>query len=149
MKMSHQINVHLPPGTTNLNDLSLNDFISQTKTDGGVKTTDLYYHPSAPKNLKEKFLKNLGDLSARLNGSWKPALKSENMEKAFTNIFGEKNIRSKEDIYNNFGAAMTKAAEKGGDYSKNGATVTLVNAENTLIEEHTLNYALRTAKKFD
>lgn len=147
--MSHQINVHLPPGAMNLNKLSLSDFISQTKTDGGVKTTDLYFHPSAPKTRKEKFLKNLSDLSARLNGSWKPALKSGNLEKAFSNIFGENNIRTKADVYNKFGAALTKAAERDGEYHKNGATVTLVNAEATLIEEHTWNRIDRLARNPD
>lgn len=147
--MSHQINIHLPPGMTNLNELSLNDFISQTKTDGGVKTTDLYFHPSAPKNLKEKFLKNLSNLSARLNGSWKPALKSGNLEKAFSNIFGENNIRTKADVYNKFGTALTKAAEKDGEYHKNGATVTLVNAESTLLQENALNATQRKIQKLD
>ena len=131
--MTHSINIHLPPGATNLDHLSLSDFISQTKTEGTVKTTDLYYHPSAPKTLKESFLKKIGDLSARLKGHWKPAMSSENLERAMSKIHGVPHMSSKAEMHNRFSNTMAMAAQSGGEISKDGAIITLVNAEESLI----------------
>ncbi len=136
--MTQHINVHLPPGVTDLNELRLQDFISQTNTDGGVKTTDLYYHPAAPKTLKEKFLQNLGALSGRVSARWKPALKSENLQNALINIHGAQHIRTKADVANTFGSTIIRAAKNNGELSANGATITLKNADDA-IEKHRLD----------
>ena len=135
--MSHQINVHLPPGVTNLDSLSLTDFISQTKTDGAVKTTDLYYHPSTTgTKVKEKFLQKLGAFSARISGHWKPAMSSGNLEKAMARINGTQYLNSKYEVANRFPSALTQAAAKNGEYSNNGATITLMNADDTMLLDY-------------
>lgn len=137
--MSQSINIHLPPGVTNLDQLSLSDFVSQTKTVGTVKTTDLYYHPSAPKTLKESFLKKLSDFSARLNGHWKPAMNSENLERAMSNIYDKPYMTSKAEMQNRFSDLMKLTAGEGGGLTKTGTFITLVNAEDNLI----INEALK------
>ncbi len=130
--MSYQVNLHVPPSAGDLSKLSPENFVSITKHEGTVTTTDVYYQPSFKKTegKMEKFLNNTSKFLERLKG-FKPAGSSGSLHIAFSNI--NRNAEKKNlDIGGSFSNLIPTMMHKlattdGAEHWENGTTFSLVN----------------------
>lgn len=136
--MAYQVNLHAPPGINDFRTLAPDDFVTTTKHEAGLTTTDVYYQPKFAQaaGKKENFLSKLSGIFERLKG-FKPATESYSLREAFRNILSDqssKNMRPTGYEANYLSGMMHDLALKprdadalGYEKSNNGTTFTLVN----------------------
>lgn len=123
--MTVHVNIHMPANIASINDLSGEKFVAKKSTDGGVKTIDLYYKDSTPKNKKEAFLQKITKFFDRLAG-FKAATKSSSLGNALSNIRGENCSTHWRTNPNSIIATLKQAADSPHhEIHKNGVTVTV------------------------
>lgn len=122
--MTYHVNIHMPANVAKIDDLSVGQFVAKTKTDGALKTIDVYYRTtSEPKTKQEKFLQKLETFAQRLRG-FKPAIQSNSLTSAFKNIHQQSSQLGKNFNINLIPTLMKQVVDSDNkEISSRGTTV--------------------------
>ena len=122
--MTYHVNIHMPANVERIDQLSADQFVAKTKTDGAVKTIDVYYRPTSdPKTKQEKFLQKLETFAQRLRGI-KPAIHSNSLTSAFKNIHQQGSQLGKNFNINLIPTVMKQVVDSDNkEISRGGTTV--------------------------
>ena len=129
--MTIHVNIHMPANIASINDLSGEKFVAKKSTDGGVKTIDLYYRDSTPKNKREAFLQKINKFFDKLGG-FKAATKSSSLGNALSSIRQQNCSTHWHANPNSIITTLKEAADSPNqEIHRNGVTVTVKNWDET------------------